>query len=141
VALAQVKNLINPDNVADPGCLSLILIFHPGSRVKRFPDGSASASKNLSILTQKIVSKLSVFITDSVADPDPGSGAFLTPGSGIRNEFFSGSRISDPGSRIPDLGSRIPRPYFEELFDNFFGKKFFNSLKIGPRFFSLALQD
>ncbi len=34
----------------------------------------------------------------SVADPDPGSGAFLTPGSGIRNGFFFGSRISDPGS-------------------------------------------
>ncbi len=32
-------------------------------------------------------------------------------------------------------GSRIPRPYFEELFDNFFGKKFYNSLKIGPNFF------
>ncbi len=59
----------------------------------------------------------------SVADPDPGSGAFLTPGSGIRNRFF------------PDLGSRIPRPYFSELFDNFFGKKFYNSLKIGPNFF------
>ena len=34
----------------------------------------------------------------SVADPDPGFGAFLTPGSGIRNRFF------------PDLGSRIPDP-------------------------------
>ncbi len=35
----------------------------------------------------------------SVADPDPGSGVFLTPGpgSGIRNRFFP-----DPGSRIPD---------------------------------------
>jgi len=43
----------------------------------------------------------------SVADPDPGSGSFLTPGSGIRNRFFP-----DPGSRIPDLGSRILRPYF-----------------------------
>ncbi len=31
---------------------------------------------------------------------DPGSGAFLTPGSGIRNRFF------------PDPGSRIPNPYF-----------------------------
>jgi hypothetical protein len=28
---------------------------------------------------------------------DPGLGAFLTPGSGIRNRF-----IPDPGSRIPD---------------------------------------
>ncbi len=37
----------------------------------------------------------------SVADPDPGSGAFLTPGSGILNRFFPdpGSRISDPGSQ------------------------------------------
>ena len=30
----------------------------------------------------------------SVADPDPGSGAFLTPGSRIRNRFFP-----DPGSQ------------------------------------------
>jgi hypothetical protein len=66
----------------------------------------------------------------SVADPDPGSGAFLTPGSRIQNRFFP-----DPGSQIPDLGSRIPRPNFLELFDNFFGKKFYNSLKIGPNFF------
>ncbi len=28
------------------------------------------------------------------AHPDPGSGAFLTPGSGIRNRFFP-----DPGSQ------------------------------------------
>jgi hypothetical protein len=35
--------------------------------------------------------------TNSVADPDPGSGTFLTPGSEIRNRFFP-----DPGSRIPD---------------------------------------
>ncbi len=43
-------------------------------------------------------------VCSSVADPDPGSGAFLTPRSGIRNRFFPdlGSRISDPGSRIPD---------------------------------------
>jgi hypothetical protein len=66
----------------------------------------------------------------SVADPypgsgirDPGSGALLTPGSGIRNGFF------------PDRGSRIPNPYFLELSDNFLGKKFYNSLKICPCFF------
>ena len=64
-----------------------------------------------------------VFIFISVADPDPGSGAFFTHGSGIRNVFF------------PDLGSRIPRPYFEEFFDNFFGEKFYNSLKNGQKFF------
>ncbi len=56
-------------------------------------------------------------------DPDPGSGAFLTPGS----------RIWDP--ELVFSGSRIPNPYFWELCDNFFGKKFYNSLKIGPNFF------
>ncbi len=41
-------------------------------------------------------------LVHSVADPDPGSGigAFLTPGSGIRNRF------------IPDPGSRFPNSYF-----------------------------
>ncbi len=56
---------------------------------------------------------------------DPGSGAFLTPGSGIRNRFF------------PDPRSRIPKPYtgIWELGDNFLVKKFYNSLIIGPNFF------
>jgi hypothetical protein len=49
----------------------------------------------------------------SVADPDPGSGAFLTPGSGIG---FSGSWIPDPN------------PYFRELTENFLGQKFYESL-------------
>jgi hypothetical protein len=34
------------------------------------------------------------YVLSSVGDPDPGSGAFLTPGSGIG---FSGSWILDPG--------------------------------------------
>ncbi len=46
----------------------------------------------------------------------------LDPGSGIG--FF----------RIPDR-SRIPNPDFWELSDNFLGKKFYNSLIIGPNFF------
>jgi hypothetical protein len=48
----------------------------------------------------------------SVADPDPGSGAFLTPGPGSGIGFC----------RIPDLGSRILTPYFLELSDKFLGK-------------------
>jgi hypothetical protein len=40
-------------------------------------------------------------LTCSDADPDPGSGAFLTPGSGIRDEPF--------------------RSYFRELRNNFLG--------------------
>ncbi len=38
----------------------------------------------------------------SVADPDPGSGAFLTPGSGIRNRF-----IPDPGSQTDIFESLV----------------------------------
>jgi hypothetical protein len=34
-----------------------------------------------------------MYIT-SVANPDPGSGAFLTPGSGMGNKFGSGTRMN-----------------------------------------------
>jgi hypothetical protein len=54
-------------------------------------------------------------LTDSVADPDPGSGAFLTPGSGIG--FF---RIPYPGSRIPDPGSQTHT--FDSLVTIFWAK-------------------
>ncbi len=62
--------------------------------------------------TEPSMWKSSAFTSDSgsVADPDPGSGAFLTPGSGIRNMFF------------PDPGSRISNPYFWELSDVFWVK-------------------
>jgi hypothetical protein len=51
---------------------------------------------------------------------DPGSGFFLTPGSGIGNRFFL-----DPG---------IQTHIFESLNDPFFGKQFYNSLKIDQNF-------
>jgi hypothetical protein len=52
-------------------------------------------------------------IRSSVADPDPGSGAFLTPGSGMgrKSAFGSGIRDEQPGS------------YFLELRNHFFGVK------------------
>ena len=53
-------------------------------------------------------------------------------------DVYPGSQIlifTHSGSRIPDLGSRIPTPYFLELSNKFLGKKFYNSLKIGPNFF------
>ena len=45
----------------------------------------------------------------SVADPDPVSGAFLTPGFGIRGGEKSG------------IGHPVPGPYFRELSNNFWG--------------------
>ncbi len=55
----------------------------------------------------------------SVADPDPGSGAFLTPGSGMGRKSASGSGIWDeqPGS------------YFLELRNYFFWVKIYKILK------------
>jgi hypothetical protein len=51
----------------------------------------------------------------SLVDPDPGSGAFLTPGSGMGRKSASGSGIRDeqPGS------------YFLELRNHFFGVKIY----------------
>ncbi len=53
-------------------------------------------------------------LLNSVADTYLGSGAFLTPGSGIQNMFF----------RIPDLWARNQNAYIGKLCDNFLGKKF-----------------
>jgi hypothetical protein len=41
---------------------------------------------------QKLYKKVNCVLI--IPDPDPGSGAFLTPESGIRNRFFP-----DPGSQ------------------------------------------
>ncbi len=75
--------------VADPGCLSRIRIFSiqdPGSRIQGQKD-SGSASKNSSILPQKIVSKLS----------EIWSGLFIL--------IFYPSRIPDPMvKKAPDPG-------------------------------------
>ncbi len=61
-------------------------------------------------------------LRSSVADPDPGSGAFLTPGSEIRNRFFP-----DPGSQTN---------IFESLVTIFWVKFFEN----WPKFFSSGLK-
>jgi hypothetical protein len=61
--LSDVPQLVFSFWDADPGCLYRIRncsISDPGPRVKWIPDpGSGFASKNLSVLTQKIVYKLS----------------------------------------------------------------------------------
>jgi hypothetical protein len=66
--------------------------------------------------------------TSSVADPDPdpGSGAFLTPGSGIRNRFFP-----DPGSQTH---------IFEDLVTIFWVKSLIILGKLG-KIFSSAYQN
>jgi hypothetical protein len=64
-----------------------------------------------------------VGVLSSVADLDPGLGAVLTPGSGIRD-----GRKSPSGSGIRD---EQPGSYFLELRNHFFaflGLKYLNSL-------------
>ncbi len=63
--------------------------------------------------------RLCLFLSrrNSVADPDPGSGAFVTLGSGIG--FF----------RIPDLGCPVCESQthiFRKAGDNFLGKQYYN---------------
>jgi hypothetical protein len=50
-------------------------------------------------------------LRQSVADPDPGSGAFLTPGSGIGKNFNTGSRS----------GMNNPDHIFLQLINSFLG--------------------
>ncbi len=59
----------------------------------------------------------------SVADPDPGSSAFLTPGSGFRYSGSGMGKKSGSGSRI-----RNEQPYFLELGNHFSVLKYLNSL-------------
>jgi hypothetical protein len=71
--------------------------FHPGSRVTKIPDPkSGSASKNLSILSQKIVSQLSKIL----------SGMFISDPN-LDLDFYP-SRIPNAGIKLkkaPDHGS------------------------------------
>jgi hypothetical protein len=64
----------------------------------------------------------------SVADPDPRLGAFLIPGSGIPNMFFS------------DPGSRLPNPYFESLLPSFGGKSSSILCKLAQIFYKTVLK-
>ena len=42
-----------------------------------------------------VIFKTQTFVKSSVADPDPGSGAFLTPGSGMGKKSGSGTDNPD----------------------------------------------
>jgi hypothetical protein len=88
----------------------LVLNYHKRAGCGAVPSGSNSTA------AQAVLR-----IRDPVPFFDPGLG------SGIRNRFFS--------------GSRIPTPYFLELSDKFLGKKFYNSLKTGPDFFLEHLKN
>ncbi len=79
-------------------------IFYPGSRAKKIPDPSyVSASKNLTILTLKTVSKL----------PEKLSGMF------IPDPDFSPSliRIRDPAvKKVPELAEHSVKKSFETIY-------------------------
>ncbi len=67
----------------------------PGSRLLGLQDlRSGSASKNLSILTQKTDSKF-LKITSGMFFPTTGYGFFSVPDPGVKKATDSGSRISN----------------------------------------------
>ncbi len=81
---AELHWITNPDPDSDPDPALVV----SGFRKKK------SEGKNWFFLLITYY-----YTVGSVADPDPGSGAFLTPEPGSGKDFFSGSRISDPGSQ------------------------------------------
>jgi hypothetical protein len=84
------------NSVADPGCLSRIRLFS-------IPD-PGSTKKNLSIFTQKIVSKL---LGNMIQVVHPGSGSgflYLSQIPGSKRH-----RIPDPGSATLWLNILLPR--------------------------------
>jgi hypothetical protein len=72
-------------------CPFLICLFLHYYRFDHFlekdPDPVAQVNADLNCLGVKC----------SVADPDPGSGAFLTPGSGTRDPGWVKNQDPDPG--------------------------------------------
>ncbi len=78
----------------------------------------------------------------SVADPDPGYGAFLTPGSRILDSGWVKSQAPDPGS-----GAKRNNPdhiYFRELRNHFLGVKmikFFDADPGSRKKFRSGIQD
>jgi hypothetical protein len=83
--------------------------------VSRFKTGSGSKTEYVKIMPIQPVSDPQNWgkkLRSATSVGDPGSGAFLIPGYGIRIGFF----------QILDFGSRIPNPYFGEFSNNFLGK-------------------
>jgi hypothetical protein len=72
-------------------------------------------------LCKKHVPSSAHIVFFSVADPDPGSGAFLTPGSGIRYGLKIRIRDPDQGCTTRIIFSRAQKQFFE--------LKYINSLK------------
>jgi hypothetical protein len=70
----------------------MLLLKNAGSFEQSFEHGFAVFRIRIRILPSTSKKLRKTLISTSIADPDPGSGAFLTPGSVIRNRFFP-----DPG--------------------------------------------
>jgi hypothetical protein len=87
-------------------------MFIPDPGSKFFYPGSGTASKNLSILTQKIVSKISEILSGMfIPDLDLDLLPIPYPGGSKKH------RIPDPGvKKAPDPGSGYETLYITELF-------------------------
>ncbi len=103
--------------IPDPGYwIQIFSILDPRSQIWIFPFqvlDPGCISKNLSILTKKMVSQLlEIWSRFSIPDPDPGSGSWLftyprarswIPDPESRDQKGNGSLIPDPGSGFGTL--------------------------------------
>jgi hypothetical protein len=122
--------------VVHPGSrIRMLTFFHPGPRIqgsKRhpIPDPGSGSATLLLIHVSKDPDTDRSRTKSNVADPDPGSGDLLTPGSGIR------IRDEQPGSYFFE-----PRPFFGVKILKFFDAdprwKKFGSAKLAKRFWFL----
>jgi hypothetical protein len=63
---------------------------------------SDTGNDGLYVTEERVLFKWRNTIATSVADPDPGSGDFLTPGSGIQDPGCVKNQDPDPGMKNPD---------------------------------------
>ncbi len=73
-----------------------------------------------------LVNVVTVILKPSVADPDSGSVAFLTPGSGIKKKSGSGSRMIN----ADHISESLETIFWDKIFKFFYaylGWKYFGS--------------
>jgi hypothetical protein len=111
VKSVQVRERINRFD-----CLIITIITAPDSKILALLSGPSGSAICTDPDPSRFFWDLQSFKLSSVADPDPGSGAFLIPGSGIGKKSGSESGInnldhiseSSPGSGLEKIRIRDP---------------------------------
>ena len=127
---------MDPDSVADPGCLSRILIFtHPGSW-NSVPKTALKdrGEKKLVVIPFFVAinfTKLNYSIFKMLKKQIWARKEYRKKGRWTRKISEHESSVADPGSRAfltPGSGIPDPKPIFLRAWWQFFGRKYYNYL-------------